>query len=212
MTVSTNRRPWPSSRSPSLLCELEAKAHAPLPEYVYLITLVKFHPTNPDRLATGGADGLINVFDVSQESEDDALLTALNPGVSSVRSLTWFQRKNDTEALAAISDDEELVSAISCSKAAICSIWWYYPPINVSSISFDQECFYRASLPGSLAALCWGFGWGRRAFDKGGRHDWHPKENPRMVQTGRRTPSTIRKPRSHCSSRINFPCGKKLSN
>ena len=70
---------------------------------------MKFHPTNPDRLATGGADGLINVFDVSQESEDDALLTALNPGVSSVRSLTWFQRKNDTEALAAISDDEELV-------------------------------------------------------------------------------------------------------
>ena len=60
-------------------------------------------------MATGGADGLINVFDVSQESEDDALLTALNPGVSSVRSLTWFQRKNDTEALAAISDDEELV-------------------------------------------------------------------------------------------------------
>jgi len=73
------------------------------------VTSVKFHPTNPDRLATGGADGLINVFDVSQESEDDALLTALNPGVSSVRSLTWFQRKNDTEALAAISDDEELV-------------------------------------------------------------------------------------------------------
>ena len=91
-------------------CELDAKAGPrPLPEYVYLITLVKFHPTNPDRLATGGADGLINVFDVSQESEDDALLTALNPGVSSVRSLTWFQRKNDTEALAAISDDEELV-------------------------------------------------------------------------------------------------------
>jgi len=73
------------------------------------VTSVQFHPTNSDRLATGGADGLINVFDVSQETEDDALLSALNPEISSVKKLTWFERKNDKEALATTSDNEELV-------------------------------------------------------------------------------------------------------
>lgn len=73
------------------------------------VTTVKFHPANSDRLATGGSDGLLNVFDISQESEDDALLTALNPSITSVKSLTWFERKNDKEAIAATSDDEELV-------------------------------------------------------------------------------------------------------
>ena len=40
------------------------------------------------------------------------MLSALNPEISSVKKLTWFERKNDKEALVATSDDEELVCFI----------------------------------------------------------------------------------------------------
>lgn len=71
------------------------------------VTSVKFHPTNPDLMATGSTDGrrddalflkntfynlfvlgLINIFDISQESEDDALKYCLN-SESSVGKLKW---------------------------------------------------------------------------------------------------------------------------
>jgi WD40 repeat protein len=52
------------------------------------VTDVKFHPTNPDRLASGSTDGLINVFDCKQESEDDALEFSLNTE-DSVNRLKW---------------------------------------------------------------------------------------------------------------------------
>ena len=54
------------------------------------ITTVAFHPEDADKLATGGTDGLINVFDVSQSNEDDALLTSINTE-SSVKELIWYK-------------------------------------------------------------------------------------------------------------------------
>ena len=54
------------------------------------ITTVAFHPDDSDKLATGGPDGLINVFDVSQTTEDDALLTSINTE-SSIHTLTWYK-------------------------------------------------------------------------------------------------------------------------
>ena len=53
------------------------------------VTTVSFHPEDNDKLATGGTDGLINVFDVSQSTEDDALLTSINTE-SSIRELFWY--------------------------------------------------------------------------------------------------------------------------
>lgn len=52
------------------------------------ITDVKFHPQNPDLLASGSTDGLINVFDCKQESEDDALQYSLNT-CDSVQKIKW---------------------------------------------------------------------------------------------------------------------------
>lgn len=72
------------------------------------VTDVKFHPTNPDQMATGrlkynfhsseatyflklilgSTDGLINVFDISKEDEDDALSYSLNTE-SSVAKIKW---------------------------------------------------------------------------------------------------------------------------
>jgi WD40 repeat protein len=52
------------------------------------VTSVKFHPTNADLMATGSTDGLINIFDISKESEDDSLNFCLNTE-DSVGSLKW---------------------------------------------------------------------------------------------------------------------------
>jgi WD40 repeat protein len=49
---------------------------------------VKFHPENPDLLASGSTDGLINVFDCKQQSEDDALQYSLNT-CDSVQKIKW---------------------------------------------------------------------------------------------------------------------------
>ncbi|XP_028251521.1 WD repeat-containing protein 89-like [Parambassis ranga] len=42
------------------------------------ITQVRFHPRDKDRLASGSTDGLVNVFDLSRGSEEDALLATCN--------------------------------------------------------------------------------------------------------------------------------------
>ncbi|KAI0229109.1 WD repeat-containing protein 89 [Lamellibrachia satsuma] len=52
------------------------------------ITQVCFHPQLRDSLLTGSTDGLVCVFDVSQESEDDALQGTLN-SESSVSQIGW---------------------------------------------------------------------------------------------------------------------------
>ena len=54
------------------------------------VTTVAFHPEEADKLATGGTDGLINVFDVSQSSEDDALMTSINTE-SSIQEISWYK-------------------------------------------------------------------------------------------------------------------------
>ncbi|XP_053290644.1 WD repeat-containing protein 89 [Pleuronectes platessa] len=52
------------------------------------ITHVRFHPRDKDRLASGSTDGLVNVFDLSQGAEEEALVATCN-GVSSTGSLCW---------------------------------------------------------------------------------------------------------------------------
>lgn len=65
------------------------------------ISQVKFHPKNPDRLAAGSVDGLINVFDISKSCEDDALEYCLNTE-SSVQKLNWHQNTNNNDILSCI--------------------------------------------------------------------------------------------------------------
>lgn len=49
------------------------------------ITSLAFHPTKRDALSSGSTDGLINVFDLTQTSEDSALTYSLNTESSVVR-------------------------------------------------------------------------------------------------------------------------------
>lgn len=57
------------------------------------ITDVKFHSHNPDILASGSTDGLINIFDCKQESEDDALQFSLNT-CDSVQKIKWHHKNS----------------------------------------------------------------------------------------------------------------------
>ncbi|XP_006018733.1 WD repeat-containing protein 89 [Alligator sinensis] len=52
------------------------------------ITKICFHPTKPNLLVSGSTDGLVNVFDINKDNEDDALISTCNSD-SSVSSVGW---------------------------------------------------------------------------------------------------------------------------
>ncbi|XP_052871805.1 WD repeat-containing protein 89, partial [Anopheles cruzii] len=52
------------------------------------ITNVRFHPTNPDLVASGSVDGLVNVFNISHPTEDDALKYCFNVETA-INSIAW---------------------------------------------------------------------------------------------------------------------------
>ncbi|XP_044520796.1 WD repeat-containing protein 89 [Gracilinanus agilis] len=56
------------------------------------ITKVRFHPTDPNILLSGSTDGLMNVFDISIDNEDEALIATCNSG-SSVSYVGWAGKK-----------------------------------------------------------------------------------------------------------------------
>jgi len=59
------------------------------------VTQVKFHPDETDQLVTGSTDGLINLYDISQTDEDEALLQSLNTE-SSVEKVKWHSGSETT--------------------------------------------------------------------------------------------------------------------
>ncbi|NWW77690.1 WDR89 protein, partial [Climacteris rufus] len=52
------------------------------------ITKICFHPVEPNLVVSGSTDGLVNVFDINKDNEDDALVATCNSD-SSVSSLGW---------------------------------------------------------------------------------------------------------------------------
>ncbi|XP_039276708.1 WD repeat-containing protein 89 [Nilaparvata lugens] len=71
------------------------------------ITQVVFHPSKPHHLLTGAMDGLMNVLDVSQPCEDDALLTSLNTE-SSVERLSWIEEASGDEIISCLTHPNDL--------------------------------------------------------------------------------------------------------
>ncbi|XP_061843459.2 WD repeat-containing protein 89 [Nerophis lumbriciformis] len=69
------------------------------------ITQVRFHPRDKDRMASCATDGLVNVFDLSRGSEDEALLATFN-GDSCASSVCWCG--DDYRRLLCLSQDEGL--------------------------------------------------------------------------------------------------------
>lgn len=54
------------------------------------VTCLTFHPAKQNVLASGSTDGLMNIFDLTQSSEDLALTCSLNTESSVVRELILF--------------------------------------------------------------------------------------------------------------------------
>lgn len=54
------------------------------------ITQLKFSPRDNDHLVSGSTDGLINLYDLSQQTETDALVDSLNTE-SSVEKLMLYE-------------------------------------------------------------------------------------------------------------------------
>lgn len=71
------------------------------------IVQVKFSPKHPDTLATSSTDCLVNVFDISQKAEEDALVYCMNTEVT-VDKLFWMNSTNGEERIAMLTDVETL--------------------------------------------------------------------------------------------------------
>lgn len=65
------------------------------------ITHVKFHPKNPDLLTSGSVDGLINVFDISESTEDDAMQYCMNVE-NPIEALNWHSSPTDADWISCI--------------------------------------------------------------------------------------------------------------
>ncbi|XP_027854042.2 WD repeat-containing protein 89 [Aphis gossypii] len=71
------------------------------------ITQVKFHPTEDKTVISGSTDGIINLFDVTQTTEQDALQSSFNTN-SSIALLSWFKNKNDDSIISCVTHTEDV--------------------------------------------------------------------------------------------------------
>lgn len=71
------------------------------------VTTVKFHPVQSNSIATGSTDGLINIFDINEREEDDAMTSCLNTE-SSVQSITWHPKSGTEFYLTCITHTNDL--------------------------------------------------------------------------------------------------------
>lgn len=60
------------------------------------VTQVKFHPTKRNYLASGSTDGLINIYDINESCEDDALENSLNTE-SSIQTINWHSLQSSPD-------------------------------------------------------------------------------------------------------------------
>lgn len=81
---------------------------------------VKFHPKNPDILASGSTDGLINIFDISKKSDYDALEYCMNTE-SSVQKLNWYINSDMKDCLSCITHTNDLHLYDVYESELICS-------------------------------------------------------------------------------------------
>lgn len=68
---------------------------------------VVFHSINRNMMMSGSTDGLINVFDISQSTEDDSLLYTYNT-MNSVQKLNWINEKKHAETISCITHTNDL--------------------------------------------------------------------------------------------------------
>ncbi|XP_042670657.1 WD repeat-containing protein 89 isoform X1 [Centrocercus urophasianus] len=67
------------------------------------VTKICFHPVKPSLVVSGSTDGLVNVFDINKDNEDDALISTCNSD-SSVSFIGWSGK--DYEQIYCTTHDE----------------------------------------------------------------------------------------------------------
>lgn len=120
-------------------------ASTPLRNYVEshtdTITQLAFHPAEPNVLLSGSTDGLISIFEVNVEEEDDALQRVLNPR-SAVHCAGFL---NNTSVYVATTDEHMFIYPLSDSD-------------DVSTIEFGdvrekEDCTYIVNIIPSRSGL-----------------------------------------------------------
>ncbi|XP_050419901.1 WD repeat-containing protein 89 [Adelges cooleyi] len=71
------------------------------------ITQVKFHPSEEKTVISGSTDGIINMFDITQTTEKDALQLTYNTN-SSVSMLNWLKDENEDWIISCVTHTEDL--------------------------------------------------------------------------------------------------------
>uniref|UniRef100_A0A182PM41 WD repeat-containing protein 89 n=1 Tax=Anopheles epiroticus TaxID=199890 RepID=A0A182PM41_9DIPT len=71
------------------------------------ITHVRFHPTNPDLFASASVDGLINVFDISKTTEDDAMEYCFNVETA-IDSINWHADPTGRDLVSCVTTTNDL--------------------------------------------------------------------------------------------------------
>lgn len=72
------------------------------------VTQVRFHPVKSNVIVTGSTDGLINIFNIDQQDEDEALISSLN-SESSIQTLKWHLKKVNEYHLSCITHTNDLI-------------------------------------------------------------------------------------------------------
>ncbi|XP_077863746.1 WD repeat-containing protein 89-like [Saccoglossus kowalevskii] len=109
------------------------------------VTQVKFHPTNADALATGSTDGLVCVFDISQRSEENALVTTLN-SESSVSRMDWCGA--NSEYIYCLTHTEQIMIWDAVESTRITKFDDIRQNLGERGIEVEYlvDCFYNSSL------------------------------------------------------------------
>lgn len=138
------------------------------------VTQVKFHKSKGGVIASGSMDGLINVFDITEQCEEDALTYSLNVE-NSIDKLCWVSE----EEIASISqcsglsvwsalsgdchyklDRDSVCEAIKRSKADDCYIVDIYRDVRnravllAGSYHEDRACLRSVAMCGKLQPIC----------------------------------------------------------
>uniref|UniRef100_A0A182JRH5 WD repeat-containing protein 89 n=1 Tax=Anopheles christyi TaxID=43041 RepID=A0A182JRH5_9DIPT len=71
------------------------------------ITHVRFHPSNPDLFASASVDGLINVFDISSQTEEDAMQYCFN-AETSIDSINWHTDPTGRDLVSCVTTTNDL--------------------------------------------------------------------------------------------------------
>lgn len=99
------------------------------------VTQLQFHPSQPQILLSGSTDGLVSIFDVNHEDEDDALQQVLNP--RSAVHCSGFLAQDQTYV---VSTDEQY-SIYTLAKTAS-EDEELPPPIQFGDVRDELDCMY----------------------------------------------------------------------